>query len=236
MVLAAGIGHRLRPVTEAVPKALTEIAGKTLIDHVLDRMTEAGVEQVVVNTHHLADLVAHHLGTRPAPPVRISHEPELLGIGGGIARALPWLGSGPFYVANTDALWLDGPVPALRRLAEAWDDAAMDALLLVMPSAKTVGIEAPGDFCLDAHGRISYPEEGKAAPFHYVGVQVLHPRLFVDLPDPPFPLLPLWERAMAAGRLWGVVHDGLMFHIGTPAALEEAREQVSPQHVRWLSI
>jgi len=236
MVLAAGLGQRLRPVTEETPKALATVAGKPLIDHIFDRLAEVGIAQVVVNTHHLADVIAAYLATRPAPPIRISHEPELLGIGGGIARALPWLGAGPFYVANADMLWLDGPVPALRRLAQSWRDDAMDAVLLLMPSAKTVGIDTPGTFCLDAQGRISYPEEGKAAPFHYCGVSVLHPRLFVDLPDPPFPILPLWERAMARGRLWGVVHDGLAFHVGTPAGLAEAREQISPQHMRWLTI
>lgn len=234
MVLAAGLGTRLRPITESTPKALVPIAGKPLIDHALDHLADFGVADAVVNTHHLADQIHGHLARRHAPRVAVSHEPHLLGVGGGIANALPLLGDGPFYVVNTDSLWLDGPTPALHRLAEIWDDRRMDALLLLMLTPRATGTAGLGDFFADPFGRLTRRSFGQVAPFVYAGVQVTDARLFDAAPAGAFSLAMLWDRALAAGRLWGVVHDGAWFHIATPDTLTDADRRLAEDQIRWL--
>lgn len=221
MILAAGLGLRMRPITETVPKPLVGVAGRTMLDRVLDHLDEAGVSSRVVNMHWLAGKIEAHLAGRAG--VRLSDERDgLLETGGGVARALPLLGAAPFFVCNADSLWRNGPVPALRRLAAAWDDGRMDALLLMARKATAFGYEGPGDFSLDAAGRARRRRGAKAVPYVFAGVQILHPRLFHDLPAGAFPLNLLYGRAEDEGRLYGLVHDGEWYHIGTPRALKDA--------------
>lgn len=242
MVLAAGQGRRLRPITDALPKPLVAIAGRSLIDRVLDRLADAGVARAVVNAHHLADVLEAHLAARPedaVPEIDLIREPALMDTGGSVAAALPRLGTAPFFVANADALWLDGPTPALARLAAAWDDRAMDALLLMVRAPAAIGMDGPAaeaaDFFLDAEGRARRRPRGAVAPFFSGGVQLVHPRLFAAAPAAPaFSMVPLWDRAEATGRLWGLVHDGAWFHVGTPAALEQVSALFDPHAVRWI--
>lgn len=225
MVLAAGLGTRMMPLTEALPKPLIPIAGRPLIDHALGRLAASGIAHVVVNTHYLAERLAAHLAGRTGQRITVLHEPALLGTGGGVANALPDLapdaGDPPFFVANADALWRDGPVPALDRLAAAWDETAMDALLLLVPRAAAVGMAGAGDFHRAADGRLRRRTGEEVAPCFYAGMQLVHRRLFDDAPDGAFSVVPLWDRAAVAGRLFGLIHDGAWFHVGTPAAVAE---------------
>jgi MurNAc alpha-1-phosphate uridylyltransferase len=216
MVLAAGFGERMRPITERIPKPLVPVAGRTLLDRALDRLEAAGVETVVVNTHHLAPVLERHLAARPRPRTVLSHEPLLLETGGGVANALPLLGPGPFYVINGDALWLDGEGDSLVRLADAWDESRMAALLLVVPTARAVGYDGAGDFNRAPDGRLRRRATGEQAPYLYIGVQLLSARLFDGVAVEKFSLNKLWDRAIAAGRLYGMVHDGAYCHIATP--------------------
>ena len=227
MVLAAGLGTRMRPLTDGTPKPLLRLGGRTLLDHVLDRLEAAGAERVVVNAHYLAGQVVAACAARRAPRCEPSVEEVLLETGGGIRRALPRLGDAPFAVCNGDAHWLDGPTPALLRLAAAFEPAAMDALLLLTRSALVEGEVGRGDFLLDPLGRARRPREREVAPYTYAGVQVVHPRLFADAPDGRFGLMALWERAIAAGRLWGLVHDGAWFHLSAPEDLAHAEQRIA---------
>lgn len=227
MVLAAGRGNRLRPLTDSLPKPLFEVGGKALIDHVLDRLAEAGVEQAVVNLWHLGALIEAHLAGRARPRIAYSHETQRLDTGGGVANALPLLGPDPFYVVNGKILWRDDGMGALVRLADAWDDAAMDALLLLVPVERAGGYGGAGDFFLGEGGAVARPEAGGAAPWVFTGIQILHPRLFEAAPAGPFSLNLLYDRAMAAGRLFGVVHDGGWLHVATPDGLAEARAWIA---------
>ena len=219
MVLAAGFGKRLRPVTETVPKPLVKVAGVPLIDTVLDRLAAVGVREAVVNTHHLAEQIETHLKDRQRPRIRFSHEPEILETGGGVRRALPHLGSAPFYVVNAKIIWLNGKIDALLRLAQAWDDAAMDALLLLHPTVTGVGYSGLGDFFLDQLGRVRRRRAWEVAPFLFTGIQILHPRLFDGAPEGAFSLNVLYDRAIEAGRLHAIRHDGEWFHVSTPRQL-----------------
>ncbi|MCW5774593.1 MAG: nucleotidyltransferase family protein [Rhodospirillaceae bacterium] len=219
MVLAAGLGLRMRPITEKMPKPLVAVAGRTLLDRALDHYAEAGLARAVVNTHYLADQIASHVQARTRPEIALSHEPVLLETGGGVLNALPLLGEAPFFVANSDAFWLNGPVPALSRLARAWDDAAMDALLLVAIVPGTLGYEGRGDFFMDGSGRLRRRAERDVAPFLFTGVQILHPRLFAGEAPGKFSLNRVYDKARAAGRLFGLRHDGAWFHVGDPAGL-----------------
>jgi MurNAc alpha-1-phosphate uridylyltransferase len=227
MVLAAGRGERLRPLTDNLPKPLLEVGGKALIDHVLDRLAEAGVDRAVVNLWHLGALIEAHLAGRARPRVTFSPEAELMNTGGGVAQALPLLGSDPFYVINGKILWRDGARGALARLADAWPkdarDGAMDGLLLLVPLERAGGYSAAGDFFLGGDGAIERPEPGGPAPWVFTGIQILHPRLFADAPPGPFSLNLLYDRAMAAGRLFGLAHDGLWHHVATAQGLAEAQ-------------
>lgn len=218
MVLAAGLGLRMRPITDHCPKPLVTVAGRTMLDRALDHVAAAGVDRVVVNTHWLAEKIRHHLADRPH--ITLSHEDELLETGGGVTHALPHLGDGPFYVANSDIIWTDGPrQPALDRLADAWDDGRMDALLLLQPRDSAMGYDGAGDFSLSADGVPQRRGTAASAPLIFSGVQILSPRLFRDAPTGRFSLNILYDRALAAGRLFGLIHDGRWFHVGTPDAL-----------------
>jgi MurNAc alpha-1-phosphate uridylyltransferase len=222
MVLAAGLGVRMRPITDRLPKPLVAIAGRSLLDRCLDALAAAGVQEAVVNIHHLAHLVAAHVASRSRPKVILSHETELLETGGGVTKALPLLGATPFFMANGDILWQDGATPALPALAAAWDDRRMDGLLLLQPVAGALGYHGAGDFRIDGDGRLSRRGDGQTAPFLFAGLQILHPRLFADAPDGAFSVNLLYDRAIATGRLFGLVHDGGWCHVGTPADIPVA--------------
>jgi MurNAc alpha-1-phosphate uridylyltransferase len=219
MVLAAGLGLRMRPITLTTPKPLVEVAGRSMLDRALDHLAGAGVAELVVNTHWLAERIRDHLAGRPG--VALSHEDVLLETGGGVAQALPLLGDEAFFVVNSDIIWTNGGTPALKRLAEAWDDGRMDALLLLQPTAGAVGYEGPGDFFLSPTGEPRRRKGREVAPYLFSGVQILHPRLFEGAPSGKFSLNVLYDRALEAGRLFAIVHDGRWFHVGTPEALPE---------------
>ncbi len=233
MVLAAGLATRLRPLSQHRPKALIEVAGKTLLDHSLDRLAEVGVARAVVNTHHLGDQIEAHLAARTKPEIRISREDPILDTGGGIAHALPLLGPDPFYVINAKIVWRGGQDEALRRLGAAWNESRMDALLLLQPTVSAVGYEGPGDLAMDQFGRLRFRRDPEIAPFVYASIQIVHPRLFEGAPGGAFPLRPLWERAAEAGRLYGLRHDGEWYHVSTPQGLAAAEENLrSPHHAQ----
>jgi MurNAc alpha-1-phosphate uridylyltransferase len=222
MVLAAGLGTRMRPLTDDRPKPLLELDGRSLLDHALDRLQAAGVTQAVVNAHWFGDQVQAAMARRADPRIILQKEDALLETGGGVTLALPNLGGTPFAVVNGDAFWLDGPTPALTRLAAAFDDAEMDALLLMVRTTQVEGVVGNGDFLLDPFGRMRRPREREIAPYLYAGVQILSPRLFKDAPSGAFSLNRLYDRAMESGRLFGLVHDGVWFHLSTPEDLAQA--------------
>ncbi len=232
MVLAAGRGVRMRPLTDTLPKPLIEVGGRALVDRVIDRLEDAGVEAVAVNLHHLGHLIEDHLGRRASGRAKISFSPEdtLLDTGGGVARALPLLGEEPFFVANADVIWLNGCDDALGRLSGAWDDRLMDGLLLVHSTVEAYGYEGAGDFMVDPEGLLARRPEGEISPFLFTGVQILHPRLFDGAPEAPFSLNLLYDKALGRDRLYGVVHDGEWFHLGTPRGLEEAETYMKERH------
>jgi N-acetyl-alpha-D-muramate 1-phosphate uridylyltransferase len=223
IVLAAGLGTRMRPYNGHLPKPLVAVGGKSLIDYGLDRLADAGVECAVVNVHHLADAVERHLASRQRPRIIISDERTgLLGTGGGIAKALPKLGAAPFFLVNSDTLWLDGAKPNFVQLAERFDKAAMDALLLLAPTAGSLGYEGRGDYTMLSDGRLKRRTGEEPAPFIYAGAAILSPALFADVPEGAFPLTYLFDRAAAVGRLFGLPLDGLWMHVGTPEAVTAA--------------
>jgi MurNAc alpha-1-phosphate uridylyltransferase len=223
MVLAAGLGKRMRPLTATRPKPLVEVAGKALLDHALDRLRAAGVKRAVVNVHYLADALEAHLTKRVTGiEISISDErAELLETGGGLKKALPLLTEDPILVVNSDNLWVDGPNDSLRALAARWDDARMDALLLLVPLARANCHSGRGDFHMDAAGRISRRKPGRIAPFVFTGIQLISHRLFEGAPDGPFSTNILWDKAIASRRAWGMVHQGLWFDVGTPPAVRK---------------
>ena len=222
MVLAAGRGERMRPVTDRLPKPLVRVGGAPLIDHVLDGLAAAGVTRAVVNLWYLADLIAAHLAGRTAPAITLSLEETLLDTGGGVAKALPDLGPDAFFVLSSDGLWRDGATPALARLAAAWDDDAMDALLLLQPMAAAVGFDGAGDFFVGADGRLARRGGADSAPYAYMSIQMMHPRAFGGCPAGAFSNNWVWDRALAAGRLFGLVHDGGWCHVGDAAGIAAA--------------
>jgi len=222
MLLAAGLGTRMRPLTDTLPKPLIRIDDTALIDHALDRLESAGVSEAVINTHYLAEQLEGHLTSRALPKIRFSREPDLLDTGGGVANALPMLGDKPFYVVNTDAFWLNGPFDALTRMAETWDEDEMDGLLLLHSTVEAYGYTGRGDFCAGGDGRLTRRPECEVSPWLFTGIQILHPRLFDGAPDGAFSLNVLYDRAIESERLFGAVHDGEWFHVGSPEGLEEA--------------
>ena len=227
MVLAAGLGSRMRPLTDATPKPLIKVGGKALIDHVLDRLAAAQVELAIVNVHYFADQMQRHLARRQRPKVLISDERDrLLGTGGGAVHALPRLGPAPFFHVNSDTIWIEGVTPNLDRLAAAFDPARMDALLLLAPTATSIGYDGRGDFALAPDGRLRSPAEHELVPFVYAGVAIFTPALFESAPEGNFPLSLQLERAGMAGRLHGLRLEGQWIHVGTPEAIAEAEAAI----------
>ncbi len=230
MVMAAGLGKRMRPLTATRPKPLVEVAGKPLIDHVFDHLRAAGVKRAVVNVHYLADTLEAHVTDRfDDIEVVVSDERrQLMETGGGLVQARALLGDAPVLVVNSDNLWVDGPVDAIKLLASRWDDAIMDALLLVVPYARANNHTGQGDFRVAADGRIvGRRKEGAAAPFVYTGIQILHPRIIRDWPEGPFSTNLFWSRAIEAGRAYAQVHQGLWFDVGTPAAIPKTEAVIA---------
>lgn len=229
MVMGAGLGKRMRPLTSLRPKPLVQVAGKALIDHSLDRLEEAGVSRVIVNVHYMAEALEAHLANRASgQEILISDERDLLlETGGGMAKALPLIKADPFFCVNSDNVWLDGPITAFDMLAQHWDAARMDALLLLVPHARAFNAGQAGDFRMDAMGRISRRLPGRVAPFIYTGIQLVSHRLLRDGPQGAFSTNILWDRAIAEGRLYGVLHQGLWFDVGTPQAIAPTEEMLA---------
>ncbi|GGF28880.1 mannose-1-phosphate guanylyltransferase [Aliidongia dinghuensis] len=228
MVLAAGRGERLRPLTDTVPKPLVPVLGRPLLDHAIDRLAAFGVQRIVVNVHHLGEQIALHLKSRTAPEIVISREKKALETGGGVVHALSLLGPQPFFAVNGDSLWFDGMTPALDRLAAAFDPARHDVMLLLQRTTGAVGYEQNrGDFFLDANGLPRRVGAGEIAPYLYAGVQILSPQLFGDAPAGAFSLNRIYDRALAAGRLGAIVHDGEWYTVTDEAGLEEVRAHLA---------
>ncbi len=223
MVLAAGLGTRMRPLSFSTPKPLLPINGRPLLDHALDRLADSGVALAVVNTHWQAEQIAAHIAARPPPPdVVVRHEPTLLGTGGAVRAARDLLGTDPFYVVNGDSLWMDGPGKTLLRLVDAFDPEAVDGVLLVHRSFQVHADVGDGDFAVDKLGALRRRAEREIVPYVYAGVQLIKPTLLDDMPEGPFSMNLAWDRALAAGRLRAVVHDGLWFHLSAPSDLADA--------------
>ena len=227
MVLCAGLGTRM--ANRALPKPLVLLHGKALIDHVLDRLGEAGIERAVVNLHHKADLIERHVSARKVPAITFSYEREtLLDTGGGVKKALPLLGPGPFLIQNADSVWVEGIGSNLGRLMDAWDDARMDCLMMLALSTAGLGYQGRGDFAMDSEGRIRRRRvEQEIVPFAFTGVSVAHPRLFKESPEGAFSLNLVWSQAIAAGRAFGMRMEGIWMHVGTPEALTQAEQCLS---------
>lgn len=228
MVLAAGLGTRMRPLTIHRPKALVPVNGKTLIDHVLDKLKAAGVERVVVNVHHFAERIEAHLAQRRDLEVLISDERAgLLDSGGGIKHARPLLGDDPIWVANIDSLWIEGKTPALTALRRAWDPQIMDQLLLLVPRGQGIGFEGPQGFFMDEAGRLTHATAPEPpTPYANVGVQIMKPQILDAEPDGAFSIVPVWRRLQGEGRLYGAVMDGFWMHVGDPEAREAAEARL----------
>jgi MurNAc alpha-1-phosphate uridylyltransferase len=223
MVLAAGLGLRMRAVSTTLPKPLISVGGQALIDRTLDRLADAGIERAVVNLHYKGDAIRAHLARRTVPAIVFSDESDrLLETGGGVAKALPLLGEGAFLVVNSDIVWRDALGNSLKELARQFDETAMDALLLLQPTVGAIGYSGAGDFRLCPEGRLLRRDEREVAPFVFTGVQILHPRLFAGCPAGPFSLNLLYDRAIAAGRLYGLRHQGDWMDVGTPDGLKAA--------------
>ena len=230
MIMAAGLGTRMRPLTDDRPKPLVMVAGKTLIDHALDRLVAAGVTLAVVNVHYKAEMVMAHLARRHDIEIRYSEEKDaLLGTGGGVVKALPYFEGKPFFIMNSDTVWVEGIGHALDRMIARWDPESMDALLLLAAMTTALGFEGPGDFNMDGDGRLSRVDEGRLSPFAYPGVQIAHPRLFDKAPSGGFSTNRMWDVAIAKGRLFGVRLDGVWIHVGTPDAVKQAEEFLAEQ-------
>lgn len=228
MVLAAGLGTRMRPLTDDRPKALVEVAGRALIDHVLDRLGDAGVEHAVVNVHWFADRLEAHLADRGrGPGITVSDErAELLETGGGLKKAAPLLGPDPVFVANIDSVWIDR-ADGLAALARLWNPSIMDAALLLARREGSIGFEGDGDFFLADDGRLTFRGDAPSAPFAYMGVHICRPDYVADGPEGPFSLSGFWRRSAAAGRLFGCVMDGDWMHVGDPGARDEAEARLA---------
>jgi MurNAc alpha-1-phosphate uridylyltransferase len=228
MVLAAGLGTRMRPLTDDRPKALVEVAGRPLIGHMLDRLCEAGATDAVVNAHYFADALEAYLAARSSPRVQVSDErAQLLETGGGLKKARRLLGASPIWAANIDSVWIEGARPALPALATAWDPERMDACLLLAPLERTLGYDGKGDFFLAEDGRLAHRGQAPTAPYAYTGVQIIRPQAVDDGPDGPFSLFGVWMRMIERGRLYGVVMDGFWMHVGDPEALKAAEAKLA---------
>ena len=233
MVMAAGLGKRMRPLTATRPKPLIAVAGKPLLDHCLERLRAAGVKKAVVNVHYMPDALEAHLKSRShGLEIAVSDEREqLLETGGGLVKALPLIDADPFLVANSDNLWVDGPVDSLRHLASHWDDTKMDALLLLVPLAQANCHNGSGDFHVSASGEIRRKKAGGVAPFVYTGIQMVSKRLLDgEVPSGPFSTNILWDRALEAGRCFGAIHQGLWFDVGAPPNIRKTEEILGLAH------
>ena len=227
MVLAAGLGTRMRPLTDTMPKPLVPVAGKPLLDHVLDRLADTGVERAVVNVHYLADQIIQHVAARKRPKIVISDERGfLLDTGGGVLKALPEFGNKPFYHLNADTIWIDGATPNLTRLAQAFDAKTMDALLLLAPTTGSIGYDGSGDFAMAPDGRLRRRHDKETAPFVYAGAAILSPALFANATPGGFSLTVLFDRAATTGRLAGLPMEGRWMHVGTPQAITAAEAAI----------
>ncbi len=228
MVLAAGLGTRMRPITDTIPKPLVEVYGKTLLDHGLDALVRSGVEEAVINVHYHAEQIEDHVAKRTNLKITISDErAELLDSGGGIANALPLIGKEPFYLINADSFWIEGYEPNLTRMAEQWDHAQMDIMLLLSGMAKAVGFGSKGDFSMNSDGRLKRRGEKKMAPFAYAGAAILNPSIFDDAPKGAFTLNKQFDAALEKERLFGLRLEGLWLHVGTPNAIKEAEDAIA---------
>jgi len=225
VVLAAGLGTRMKPLTADRPKPLIEVAGTPLIDRVIDALEDAGVVHVVVNAHHKAEMLIAHLGARSGPRITISDERDrLMDTGGGVKKALAHLGDAPFFTYNSDFIWKEDGAHALRRMGDAWDGAKMDALMLLNPMEKTTGFEGAGDFFMDGECRLTRRGEKPNAPYAWMGVQITTKAAYVSTPDEPFSNNLIWDRMIPEGRLYGLAHKGIGCHVGSPAGVKEAEE------------
>ncbi len=223
MILAAGLGTRMRPLSEGKPKPLIQVMGKALIDHAIDRLKAAGVTLIVVNVHYKAEMLKAHLAKRKDVEIRISEENDnLLDTGGGIAKALPYFEGQPFFTHNSDSMWVEGMGSALNRMKARWKPQDMDALMLLASAVTAIGYEGRGDFEMDPWGRLTRRGEQKLAPFVWTGVQIVHPRLFDGAPAGKYSINPLWDKAMARGRLHGMRLDGVWIHVGAPEGFHDA--------------
>lgn len=226
-VLAAGLGTRMRPLTNTMPKPLVPLAGLPLIDHVLNRLADAGISKAVVNVHHFADQIEAHLKSRTSPQILISDERGLLlETGGGVVHALGKIGTEPFLIHNSDSVWIEGTGRNLDRLLDAWDDERMDSLMLLAPAATSLGYDGKGDFFMDADGRLARQDGARLAPFVFAGVSIAHPRMFEAAPEGKFSLNVLWNRAIERQRLYGIRMEGTWMHVGDPEALAEAEDAI----------
>ena len=222
MIMAAGFGTRMRPLTDDRPKPLVTVRGRTLLDHALDRLVAAGVTMAVINLHYRAQMVKDHLAGRRDLEIQYSMEDEILGTGGGVAKALPLFQGEPFFILNSDSIWVEGASAALPAMQRLWDPQRMDGLLLLAAMTTAMGYEGRGDFLLDVHGHIARVPELTSSPYAYPGVQIVHPRLFEGAPQGAFSTNIMWDRAIAKGRLFGTRLDGVWIHVGTPEARDEA--------------
>jgi MurNAc alpha-1-phosphate uridylyltransferase len=227
MVLAAGLGLRMRPLTDKMPKPMVRVAGQPLLDHVLDKLGEVGVGEAIVNVHYLPDQIIEHVATRTNPRVTISDERhEMLGTGGAVVKALPLLGTAPFYHLNADTMWIDGVRPNLARLAEVFDSARMDILLLMAPTTSSIGYHGSGDYAMLPDGALRKRTEHQVVPFVYAGAAIMSPSLFANAPSGEFSLTKMFDRANEQERLFGLRLDGVWMHVGTPDAVHAAEEAV----------
>lgn len=228
MVLAAGLGTRMRPITDTMPKPLVVVHGKTLLDHGIDALVRAGVEEVIINVHYFGDQIQAHVANRTDIKITISDErAELLDSGGGIANALPHLGSEPFYLLNADSFWIEGYQPNLIRMTQEWETNDMDIMLLLSGMANAVGFSSRGDFSMDTDGRLQRRGEKKIAPFAYAGAAILHPKIFDNAPKGAFSLNKQFDEALEQRRLYGLRLEGLWLHVGTPDAIREAEDAIA---------
>jgi len=231
-VLAAGLGKRMRPLTDTMPKPMVPLAGRPLVDHTLDRLEASGIKRVILNVHYMADVLEAHISartrTRRGPFVLISNErDEVLETGGGVAKALRLIGERPFLICNSDTTWVEKDASNIARLIHAWDAHRMDCLLLLAEKDRSLGYEGDGDFHMAADGKLNRRGEGEASPHVFAGVSIAHPRMFANCPEGAFSLNVLWDRAIAAGRLHGMVLDGWWMHVGSPSALADAERFIA---------
>ena len=230
MILGAGFGTRMAPLTDRKPKPLVPLCGKPLIDWPIDRLAAAGVKRFVVNTHYLPEQMVEHFKNRPE--VTLNFEPEIQETGGGVRDALAAIGDAPFFVTSSDAIWFDGTKPAVQRMLDAWDPDRMDALLLLVPVTDSYGYDGPGDYYLEPDARAEHRGDRLVAPFLFGGLQILKPHLFEGAPDGPFPLRLIYNKVQETGRLYGVTHDGEWYHVGTPESLTEVEEAIADGYTK----